>query len=308
MTKRYMCAVLFFFYFLATDAFSAVNEDIVMFVETPAPNQVMTGVSFIRGWAVAPIGIANVEFYIDGVFQLNIPLGESRPDVGDLFPTFPGSDTSGFNIAFFYAKFGNGAHTATVRALDTNGDEMAVDVPFFITRFDTTSNNNFLRDLSKIDLSGAAVSKVGNAIEINGALIDGVSYDVRLDFNVTLQGFAVSDISPSQGMPVAFPFDGTWSGSAQPTTATDLDGFECDPAITFTMSIVNHQITGTANTTFSGVFQLDGTVADNGQVSVGLAVNNQDAASFEGVFAGNSASGTYDEIFGCRGTWSASRN
>lgn len=305
--KQFVEYFVLFLMLLATSSKATVNEQIEIFLETPAPDQTITGVLFTRGWAVAPTGIVRVELYIDGNFLLEIPLGESRPEVGAMFPSFQSSDTSGFNIGLFYSRFANGPHTATVRAIDTNGDHKEASNSFTITRFDTSAPNNFLRDLSKINLSGATVGKMGDTIEIDGALIDGISYDVRLEFNVTLQGFAISKISPSQYMPPMFPFDGTWSGSAKPTTATDLYRDPCDTA-TFTMSIINHQISGTANTTLYGDYTLDGTVADNGQVSLGLAIGNDDVATFEGTLSGNSASGTYKEIYGCKGNWSATRN
>ncbi len=300
--------ILFVLSLLATNLKAAVNEQIEMFLETPAAGQTITGVLFARGWAVAPAGIARVELYMDGNFLLEIPLGETRSAVGDMFPSYPGSYTSGFNIGLFYSRFSSGPHTATVRAIDTNGDYKEASNSFTITRFDTSAPNNFLRDLSKINLSGATISKMGDTIEIDGALIDGISYDVRLEFNITLQGFAISKISPSQYMPPMFPFDGTWSGSAKPTTATDLYRDPCDTA-TFTMSIIDHQISGTANSTLYGDYTLYGNVADNGQVIWGLAIgNNNDVATAEGVFSRNSASGTYEERFGCRGTWSATPN
>lgn len=105
-----------------------------MILETPAADQTITGVLFTRGWAVAPAGIKSVELYIDGSYILSIPIGESRPDVGALYQGYPGSDTSGFNIGLFYSRFGNGPHTATVRAIDANGDYKEVSNSFTIAR------------------------------------------------------------------------------------------------------------------------------------------------------------------------------
>lgn len=109
-----------------------------MYLETPAAGQTITGVLFTRGWAVAPTGVNRVESYIDNNFLLEVPLGESRPEVGALYPSCPGSDTSGFNIGLFYSRLTNGPHTVTVRVIDNSGCFKDTTNRFTITRFDTT--------------------------------------------------------------------------------------------------------------------------------------------------------------------------
>lgn len=203
-----------------------------MFLETPAPNQTITGVLFTRGWAVAPAGIAEVEIYIDGNFILDIPLGESRPAVGDIYPSYPDSDTAGFNIGLFYSRFAAGLHTATVRAIDTNGDYKEVSNAFTITRFDTSEPNNFIRDPSKIDLTEATVSLDGNTIAIDGFIVDSMSYRVRMEWNTTLQGLAISQITKNPPPP---PVDacaniaGRWNGSEEATFTCCVAGV-CETA------------------------------------------------------------------------------
>ncbi len=188
--------ILFVLSLLATNSKAAVNEQIEMFLETPAADQIITGVLYTRGWAVAPDGIARVEFYLDGSFLLEIPFGETRSDVGDLFPSYPGSYTSGFNIGLFYSRFSRGPHTATVRAIDTNGDYKEASNPFTITRFDTNAPRNYLRDESKIDFTQAIVSIDGNSILVNGMIVDGISYIVRMKWISDLQQLAISQITP----------------------------------------------------------------------------------------------------------------
>jgi hypothetical protein len=217
-------------FLFTTSAAAAVNEKIEMFVETPAPGHTITGVLFTRGWAVAHAGIARVELYIDGTFILEIPLGESRPDLGDMYPSYPGSDTSGFNIGLFYSRFANGPHTATVRAIDTNGDHKEASNSFTITRFDTSAPNNFLRDPSKVDLTGATVSLDGNAILISGMIVDGVAYTVRVEWNTTSQGLAISQITKTPSLPpedACTNIAGNWTGSESGTITCCVAG-DCE--------------------------------------------------------------------------------
>lgn len=173
------------------------EADIVMYVETPEAGATYTGDSFIRGWAVSPHGIDRIELDIDGAYVMNVPIGESRAEVGVMYPDYPGSSLSGFNLAFFYSKLTAGGHTATVRAIDKDGHTKAQDVAFSVTRFNTTLTNNFIRDFSKIDLTDADVIHDGNQIVVEGMVVDDKRYNVTLGWNITLQGITIIDIQPA---------------------------------------------------------------------------------------------------------------
>jgi len=84
------------------------NEDIILTVEEPLDSSVYSGVSNIRGWTVAPLGIERIELLVNGVFQTNIPSGGRRSDVGAEFPDFPNSNESGFAMAFNYSNLVEG--------------------------------------------------------------------------------------------------------------------------------------------------------------------------------------------------------
>ncbi|MEA1051748.1 Ig-like domain-containing protein [Lamprobacter modestohalophilus] len=178
---------------------SSVNPEIKMFLETPQQDATYTGVAFIRGWAVAPMGINGVQLFVDGSYLMDIPLGESRPGVQELYPSYPGSDTSGFNIAYQYSKLSAGKHQMTVRAIDGGNQYIDVSASFMVTRFNTGNQNNFIRNPSSVSLSGATVSNDGESIRISELSVDNRTYDVTIAWSTILQGLAITDIAPTVG-------------------------------------------------------------------------------------------------------------
>lgn len=193
-TRSSKLIAVFFLLFTAIAYSNTINPQIEMYLETPAQNETYTGVAFVRGWAVAPSGIEKIELYIDGVYISDVPIGESRTAVGELYPNYPDSDKSGFNMAYFYSKLDAGAHTAAVRAVDRNGQYKDVFADFEVTRFDTNQSNNFIRDPSIVSLSRAQIAKEGESIRIAGLVVEGVSYDIKISWNALLQGFAINNI------------------------------------------------------------------------------------------------------------------
>ncbi len=295
--KKFVEYFVLFLLLLATSSKAAVNNQIEMFLETPAPDQTITGVLFTRGWAVAPVGIVHVELYIDGNFLLEIPLGETRTEVGALYPSYPGSDTSGFNIGLFYSRFANGLHTATVRAIDANDDHKEVSNFFTITRFDTSAPNNFLRDPSKVDLTQATVSLDGNSILVKGMVVDGKSYTVRLEWNTTLQGLAISQVT--SGSPSTVDVTGKWVGFWS-SSALQLNG-------TFSADIVQKGtlLDGSISVPQIGMSdaQLKGSVQGNSFVFGDI----DDRITFRGTLTGSSsASGSYVYTALDSGSWQGS--
>jgi hypothetical protein len=175
---------------------AATNEQIILRLEEPESGNVYSGVGNIRGWAVAPQGIQRIELEIDGIYQTNIPSGGLRTDVGDAYPTYPNADESGFSMAFNYSNLALGPHTITVRAVDGQGDDRVVTATFNVTRFD----NAFISNPSGVSISGATVRDEGESILIDNLLVEGKRYDVRLNWRLAMQGFAITQIA-SVGIP-----------------------------------------------------------------------------------------------------------
>ena len=113
-----------------------------------------SGIANIRGWAVAPQGLQRIELYFDGALQGNIPLGGRRADVGDAYPSYPGSADSGFAMAFNYSTLSAGPHTLTVRAVDAAGATRDASAAFTVTRF----ANAYIADPAAVSLNQASPS------------------------------------------------------------------------------------------------------------------------------------------------------
>jgi hypothetical protein len=101
-------------------------------------------------------------------------------------------------------------------------------------------------------------------------------------------------------------FDGSYSGTAMPTTDYDYGGDPCgDATMSFTVS--NYHISGKAVDSSGQQYTLSGEVASDGTITAGLAVGGSNGATFSGKVSGNTATGTWQDVWGCGGTWSVAR-
>jgi len=173
-------------------AAAAVNNAIVLTLEEPASGSIYSGVTNIRGWAVAPVEIVRIELFIDGDFKTNIPYGGTRKDVGDDFPAYPNADQSGFSMAYNYSNLAAGSHRIDIRAVDINSDIQETSVVFHVTRF----NNSFISDSADISLAESTVTKKNTSIVINNVRAEGRYYDLRLDWRTAAQGFVSTEVRP----------------------------------------------------------------------------------------------------------------
>ena len=71
--KRVVCNALILITFVL--AAQALAESVVVNLEEPREASLYTGISNLRGWAVAKSGIAAIEIDIDGVYAFNVPMG-----------------------------------------------------------------------------------------------------------------------------------------------------------------------------------------------------------------------------------------
>ena len=175
------------------------NDSIVLALEEPAPGSAYSGVSNVRGWAVAPQGVQKIELYVDSAFQGNIPLGGRRSDVGTAYPGYPGSGDSGFAMAFNYSNLAAGSHTLTVRAFDTNGGARDASATFTVARFATS----FMADPAAVNVDQATLTRGGNTLTIQNLLAEGQPYNVQLNWRPAAQGFAITQINPTSSNPTA---------------------------------------------------------------------------------------------------------
>jgi len=90
-------------------------------LEMPGEYQPMSGVFPVTGWALDDDAIEDVEVLIDGLVVGHAVTGIHRPDIGNRFPSHPGSDYAGFIRMLNSAELINGIHVLAIRVRDTHG-------------------------------------------------------------------------------------------------------------------------------------------------------------------------------------------
>lgn len=238
--------ILYIWFLPSTYATTAV----MMALEEPITGSVYSGVSNVRGWAVAPKGIQKVELYIDSKLQGNIPSGGKRSDVGLQYPNYPDSINSGFAMAFNYSELAAGAHNLAVRAFANNGEILETTAYFTVVRF----TKSYIADSAAVSLAKADVARDGNTIKIQNLVADGKNYNIKLNWHAAAQGFAVTTIE-AIGAPSSPTYTGTWEGisrssvyvgvSSSWTTNIVQEGDALTGSITIVdLGMVNAKLTG----------------------------------------------------------------
>jgi len=185
---------------LAVRKEQAASSEILLNIEEPAGGVVQSGVSNLRGWALAKDGVDRVELHIDGKYIADIPYGGERLDVGDAYSDYQDADYSGFSMALNYGLFNKGTASITLKVFDLNGDSYSKLVQFPVEKF----NADFIADKNQIDLSAvSAVTPVdAQTIRLQGAKVAGVYWDVDLSWRTATQGFEFQKIQTGQaGVP-----------------------------------------------------------------------------------------------------------
>lgn len=159
-------------------------------LESPAESDTYSGISTLRGWAVAEEGISKVDIYIDGNFFQSAPYGGKRGDVGSIFPEINDSDESGFALAYNFSGLSAGTHTIKVEAVTSQGRVLSRTSQFQVTKFPSP----FLPADQSPDLSGASCVINDQTVHILDTLIDGSVYDVSLEWRTADQGFQIQEI------------------------------------------------------------------------------------------------------------------
>lgn len=167
-----------------------LDPRIRVMLEEPEANQTKTGVANLRGWAVGPAGISRVELFIDGKLELSIPYGGRRGDVAKVFPDFPDSDQSGYSQAFNYSNLPAGLHEFTARASAADGSFNEVSTTFTVIRFPSP----FIKDPNQVSFAGAQAVIQGETVRLLGVTVEGVSYDLDLQWRTATQNLGITEI------------------------------------------------------------------------------------------------------------------
>ena len=159
-----------------------------LFLEEPLKGGTATGISNIRGWAVAASGIKQLEYFVDGKYMGLLPYGGERLDVEQAFPDVPNSNYSGFGQTFNYGLLNTGSHTITIRALSTDGsirEESAIfNVVALPDAFIDTQGFPAV-DATQIQAGSTASEFVLNRVTLE----DGTSYRITLKWIPATQSF-----------------------------------------------------------------------------------------------------------------------
>lgn len=173
-----------------------LNSDITVNLEEPkaAEEAAYSGISNLRGWAVAPSGVAQVEIYIDGDYAFDVPMGGARGDVGAAFPDYVDSDKSGFSMAFNYKNLPPGTYSMTAKAIANDGDYNEATVSFTTTGF----ISSYISQPTDIDFTSTEQVYVGErAFQLKGVTIEGRKWDIGFIWDAATQGMEMMSIQQS---------------------------------------------------------------------------------------------------------------
>lgn len=159
-------------------------------LEEPVHGVVYSGISNLRGWAVATEQISRVDIFVDGVFSQSAPYGGARPDVAVAFPSVAQSSHSGFSLAFNYNSLTPGEHTVTARAHTNRGEILESSSTFTVQNF----GPEFISDADLVKLDGGYCEIDGNSASFLGVLVDGSTFDIGLEWRKAKQGFEIRSI------------------------------------------------------------------------------------------------------------------
>jgi hypothetical protein len=138
----------------ATVSVATIAETIILNLEEPLDGGAYTGITNLRGWAVAESGIAAIEIDVDGNYAFDVPMGGARGDVAKAYPDFPDAESSGFSMAFNYKGLAPGEYVFTARAISNDGGISTQSATVKVDRF----LSPYIGERAQVDTS--AVSEV----------------------------------------------------------------------------------------------------------------------------------------------------
>lgn len=168
-------------------------------VDSPDPTRVHSGVVLVKGWALDPNQISQIELWVDDQFIQKMVMFLPRIDIEHAYPDWPGIHTArpGFTTGFLASRFPDGPHTIEVRAVTQNGDVHA-----FGRRTITINNSINQSPFGALDIpDGRGITNVSGAFPVVGwaADTDGLQkIEVLLDDTI-LQNAIHGDQRPDVG-------------------------------------------------------------------------------------------------------------
>ena len=91
-------------------------------LDVPIPDETVSGVISVAGWALDEVGIDRVEIYVDGVYLADAAYGSPRPDVAENNTGFTNAFNSGFEFELDTTQYADGIHVIQTVAYNKAGN------------------------------------------------------------------------------------------------------------------------------------------------------------------------------------------
>lgn len=185
--------------------------------------------------------------------------------------------------------------TVTCRFFESDG------TPHDPAEYTIPMNGSMVCEVS--DLTGGT-DFTGGSVEITGSLgIAAFALYHSLNSPAGEKYYAGISAMPCTEDSGEHPFDGQWTGTVVSVPLTALCG-----TATINMTITDSVISGTATDSWNEGYTLSGTVYPTGDIEAAMASGDDaNVAQFSGVLSGDGGSGTWEDIEGCSGTWTLTR-
>lgn len=136
------------------------------YIDIPAEGTAIVGPLAVEGWSLDDRGVIRVEVFIDGQSRGLAAVGRPRPDVRQVYPSYPNAEVSGFHLETNISSLEAGPHMILVEVTDTVGQKALLG-----PRMVTLAQGNNLPPFGYLDLppEGSAYS---GPMEIGGWALD----------------------------------------------------------------------------------------------------------------------------------------
>jgi N-acetylmuramoyl-L-alanine amidase len=203
---------------------SVVKKQISIIINKPAPASNLEDCKvlsnnklYIRGWAIHPQGIKEVQIYVDGQFKGNAQYGISRPDVQAAFKGYPNADKSGFTTTIDVSTIAVGSKNVEIKRIGNDGSQES-----------TITSVNIARKPSGINIESPIVNSnvYGNKLSIKGwALNDSGVKQLNIYVDGKLKGKAnYGELRPDVNAVYPGYPEGSKSGYSATVDITDIAG------------------------------------------------------------------------------------
>ena len=98
------------------------------------PKDLMCGTIEIRGWALAPDGIAGVDISVDSGAPIPAVYGSTRTDLPALFPYVQNAVNGGYTLFFDTRQLEDGVHRITITGRTKTGKMREIEMPLLVSQ------------------------------------------------------------------------------------------------------------------------------------------------------------------------------